>query len=292
MSKRVLGKGIGALLPTPAELVDDQRGVNEVLISSLSPNPRQPRKEFGESALAELAESIRQKGILQPVLVEAAAEGGYVIVAGERRVRAAKIAGLTKIPVIVRQFSPQEKLEISLIENIQREDLTPIEEAMAYKSLMESAGMGQEEVAARVGKDRSTVANSVRLLKLPPEMQGALEKGEMTPGHARAILMTVNPADQILLFRRIEERGISVREAEQIAAGLNRGKKAAGKQTKRGGKGEKSPELRELEEGLIEALGTKVEIKGSAAKGRVEISYFSSDDLERIAEILKRKKQG
>jgi ParB family transcriptional regulator, chromosome partitioning protein len=290
MSKqRALGKGIGALIAGGGEEKAESTGVNQVPLSALSPNPDQPRREFAENALAELAESIRARGVLQPVLVEAAAGGGYTIIAGERRVRAARLAGLQNIPAIVRQFSSAEKLEIALIENIQREDLTPIEEAQAYRRLMESASLSQEEVASQVGKDRSTVANSLRLLKLPPEMQEAVDRAEMSAGHARAILAVVSPADQGLLFRKILEEGLSVREAEQLATEMNRGKKPPGK----GGRGSgpapkrKEPELRAMEETLIERLGTKVEIKGSGTRGRIEISYFTTEDLERVADLLR-----
>lgn len=291
MSKKALGKGIGALISAGEEASKEGPGVREVPLSSLTPNPHQPRHEFSESSLAELADSIRHKGVLQPVLVEPSQDGLYTIIAGERRVRAARLAGLETIPVIERRFTPQEKLEIALIENIQREDLTPIEEAQAYRSLMESAGLNQEEVAERVGKDRSTVSNSLRLLKLPKEMQDALDKAEMSAGHARAVLMAVNPSDQLLLFHRIVEQGISVREAEQMAAELNRGKKGASHKASgkgsRGGRPSAEPELRSIQETLIEKLGTKVEIKGSAEKGCIEISYFSPDDLDRVISILR-----
>jgi ParB family chromosome partitioning protein len=288
MSKqRALGKGIGALIAGGEER-KDQAGIMELPLAALAPNPQQPRREFPEAALAELAESIRAKGVLQPVLVEAGAGETYTIIAGERRVRAARLAGLQKIPAIVRQLSSAEKLEIALIENIQREDLTPIEEAQAYRRLMEEAGMSQEEVALQVGKDRSTVANSLRLLRLPPVMQEALDKGEMSPGHARAVLAVVSPADQQLLFRRIVDEGLSVREAEQIAAGMNRGKKPpAGGSRRRSQQGRKEPEIREIEERLIERLGTKIEIRGTKDKGRIEISYFSAEDLQRVTDLLK-----
>ena len=293
MSKKALGKGIGALITSGSVEKDAAAGITEVDLSSLAANPHQPRHEFGESALSELAESIKQKGVLQPVLVEAAADGSYTIIAGERRVRAARMAGLRKVPVIIRQFNEQEKLEIALIENIQREDLTPIEEAHAYKRLMETAGLSQEAVAGKVGKDRSTVANSLRLLKLPPEMQEAIGSAEMSPGHARAILMVVNPADQTILYKRVVENGISVREAEQMAADLNRGKKTSGKQGKKGapsGRKSTDPEIRDLEQELREKLGTKVAIKGTSAKGKIEIEYYSMDDLERVLEIITGRK--
>ena len=287
MSKRALGKGIDALLGE--EEKQEGPGTLEVALSALRPNPSQPRKDFVDARLRELADSIRQKGVLQPVLVEAEADGRYTVIAGERRFRAAKLAGLERIPVIVGRFSAEEKLEIALIENVQRENLTPIEEAQAYRRLMDMAALSQEQVAVKVGKDRSTVANSLRLLRLPEDMQSALSRGEMSPGHARAILMLVNPADQQILFRRIVDRGISVREAEETAAGLNRGKKTARKTAagEKPSQGRKEPEIRAIEEKLIEKLGTKVEIKGTGKKGRIEIAYYSTDDLERLLELLK-----
>jgi len=287
MSKRVLGKGIDALLGDDEKA--DGPGVSEVPVSALKPNPHQPRTEFDPATLNELAESIRAKGVLQPVLVEADRDGTYLIVAGERRVRAAKLAGLQRIPVIVRQFSDQEKLEIALVENVQRADLTPIEEAQAYRKLMEIGTLSQEQIAQRVGKDRSTVANALRLLKLPPEVQEALNRKEITAGHARALLTLVNPSDLRTVLRRIVDHGISVRESENLAAALNRGKKGkAGKSPSppseaRGG----GPELREIEQGLIEKLGTKVVMHGSLEKGSIEIEYYSSADLERLMELLK-----
>ncbi len=292
MSKRALGKGIGALISEGTEDRRDLPGVTEVSLSALTPNPHQPRREFDQESLNELADSIRKKGVLQPVLVEAGRDGSYTIIAGERRVRAARLAGLKKVPAIVGQFNNQEKLEIALIENIQREDLAPIEEALAYKQLMEASGLSQEEVASQVGKDRSTVANSLRLLKLPAEMQEALDKGRMSAGHARAILMVSGPSQQQRLFQQIVEQGISVREAERIASEIGEVKKPHGssKDAEPAGQAVKEPELREIEAGLIERLGTKVEIKGTAAKGRIEVSYYSTDDLERVTEIIQGKK--
>jgi ParB family chromosome partitioning protein len=286
MSKRALGKGIGALLG------DDDKGgasaVTEIPLSALKPGPEQPRREFDESTLKELAESIREKGILQPVLAEPDIDGFYTIVAGERRVRAARLAGIQTVPVIIRRFSTQEKLEIGLIETVQREDLTPVEEAYAYRRLMDAAELSQEQVAARVGKDRSTVANTLRLLKLPEEAREALSHGLIIAGHARALLSLLNTGDQHVLLRRIVENGISVREAEDMAASFNKGKKGKSRTSRDGAASpaRKEPEIRELEQKLIEKLGTKVEVRGTAKKGRIEISYFSSDDLDRILQIL------
>jgi len=286
MSKKVLGKGIGALLGDEGEI--DQALVTEVPVSALTPNPQQPRRDFDEGTLRELADSIRQKGVLQPVLAEPSHDGTYVIVAGERRVRAARLAGLERVPVLIRQFSPDEKLEIALIENIQREDLNPIEEALAYKRLMELGGLNQEQMASRVGKDRSTIANTLRLLKLPQEAQEEVEKGTLSPGHARAMLSLVNPADQQLLFKRIVDKGISVREAEELAAAFSAGKRQAQKPRRTGKSAisRKDPEIGEIEQKLIEKLGTKVELKGNGGKGHLEIAYYSSEDLERLLEIL------
>jgi ParB family chromosome partitioning protein len=283
MSKRALGKGIDALLGD--EGARDVSSVVEIPLSLLRSNPHQPRREFAQESLRELADSIGQKGVLQPVLAEADKDGAYIIVAGERRLRAAKMAGLNRIPVIVRKFSAEEKLEIALIENLQREDLTPIEEAHAYRRLMEIANLTQEQIALKVGKDRSTIANALRLLKLPEEIQEAISRGSVNAGHARAILSLVNPADQQVLFRRIADRGISVRDAEKMAEELSRGKRT----DRKGGKRElvrKEPEIRQIEETLIEKLGTKVEVRGTVKKGKIEISYYSADDLQRLLEIL------
>ncbi|HVP20050.1 MAG TPA: ParB/RepB/Spo0J family partition protein, partial [Spirochaetia bacterium] len=280
------GKGIGALLGDEQDI--DPSSLSEVALSALKPNPQQPRRGFDETALRELADSIRQKGVLQPVLAEASPDGGYIIVAGERRVRAARLAGLDRVPVLVRQFSSEEKLEIALIENVQREDLNPIEEALAYRNLMEIAGLSQEQIAGRVGKDRSTVANTLRLLKLPREAQDALEKGALSPGHARAMLALVNPADQQVLFKRILDKGISVREAEELAAAFSAGKRQSGKSRRAGQppSGRRDPQVREIEQKLIEKLGTKVEVKGDGRKGRIEIAYYSTEDLERLLGII------
>ncbi len=292
MSKRALGKGIDALFgasdKNDAPAAAEADGLRHVPVSRIAPNPNQPRKEFSDETLTELADSIREKGILQPILVEESGDGSYTLIAGERRWRAAGKAGLRDVPVIVRKFSDQEKREIALIENIQREDLTPIEEAKAYKGLMDASALGQEELSARLGKNRSTVANALRLLKLPEDMQESLSRREITPGHARAILSVVNPADMRILFRRIVDRGLSVREAEAMAANLNKGARAAAPAEKDYPK-QKAPELREMEQKLLDLLGTKVAIKGNGKKGSIEISYFSMEDLNRVYEILTRQ---
>ncbi|HEB10579.1 MAG TPA: ParB/RepB/Spo0J family partition protein [Spirochaetales bacterium] len=284
MSKKVLGKGISALF----EIKQDKTAVSSIRqlpLSSISSAVYQPRKTFAEESLAELAQSIEQKGIIQPILVEESGDGKYSIVAGERRFRAAAMAGLEMIPVLVRSFSEQEKLEIALIENIQREDLTPIEEASAFKELMNRAGLSQQELAQHIGKERSTIANSLRLLKLPRHMQGAIESRNITPGHARAILSLIDNTDQETLYKEIVKQGLSVRAAEALADKLNRGIRKGEDSTKDKkplSERRKSVELLSLEQKFIECLGTRVTIKGSDKRGKIQIDYFSLDDLERI----------
>src|SRR5690554_642971 len=254
-------------------------------INRVHPNPHQPRKQFDPETLDELAESIQTQGILQPLLVEKISDDDYAIIAGERRYRAALSAGLEKVPVIVKRFSDVQRLEVSLIENIQRENLNPIEEAKAYLYLLEQAEIRQEELAERVGKKRSTIANSLRLLQLPKKMQESLLTGDFTAGHARALLSVVNPADQQYLYEKILEKDISVREAERVAGDLNRGKRSAiskGQKEKK----ERPVDLVVLEQKFIEATGTKVQLKGSLKKGKLEISYHSMDDLERLYRLL------
>jgi len=292
---KALGKGLGALINDDDDQGSDIKtvghpSIKDVSIEHIHPNPNQPRKEFRQEALQELADSVREKGVLQPILVEENPHGeGYLIIAGERRYRASKLAGLQEIPVIVKSFSEEEVLEIALIENIQREDLTPIEEAKAYRNLMESFSLSQEEVAKKVGKNRSTVANAMRLLKLPEDMQEALTQGNITPGHARTILSVVNPADQRILFSRVINQKMSVRDAEAMSSELNQGIRPSGGIEHKPGK-KRSPELQELEQKFIDFLGTKVTLKGNVKKGKIEIAYYSMEDLERILEILSSDK--
>lgn len=286
-----LGKGIGSLMddytfdavfPAPA----GQEGQMLMLeINRIHPNLHQPRKQFDQESLDELAESIRTQGILQPLIVEKISEEEYAIIAGERRYRAALSAGLEKVPVIIKHLTDVQRLEVSLIENIQRENLNPIEEAKAYAYLIEIAEIKQEELAERVGKKRSTIANSMRLLQLPPYMQEALGNGDFTAGHARAILSLVNPADKEYLYRKILEEGLSVRSTEKLAAELNMGKRGAADRKKTHIK-EKSADILALEQKLLEACGTRVEIKGTLQQGKLEISYHSMEDLERLYHLF------
>jgi ParB family chromosome partitioning protein len=316
-----LGKGLGALLPDE-DLADtgnfgrnrgqeaggktggqnggtgersgetDRRG-GEIFIpiNRIRANPGQPRKRFDEEELAELAASIKQHGIVQPIIVDKpdknAPDSDYVIVAGERRCRAAKLAGLTEVPVIIRNYSSEKRLEIALIENIHRQDLNPIEEASAYKQIMEAAGLSQDETASRVGKNRSTVANALRLLKLPGYMRESLEDGSLGAGHARAILSVSAPAGQEKLYREIIAKNLSVRAAENRASELGSGG-GSGKTTAGSGKkaDTRDPQLKAMEDRFIEKLGTRVTVNGSLKKGRIEIEYYSMDDLDRLYGLL------
>ena len=269
----------------PEGLTVDENGQLWLEVSRLVPNPFQPRREFDEDALQELAESIKEHGILQPITVEAAENGVFYIIMGERRTRAAKLAGLTEVPVHLGKYSDQKKLEIALIENIQREDLNPVEEAEAYYKLMEISGLSQEQVSARVGKNRSTVANAIRLLKLPEDMRNALAQGQITSGHARALLAVKDSADMRILYAKIIGNDMTVRDAEEMAKTLNEG---AGKvaQKKKPKQENKDPNIRALEQQFIEKLGTKVEIKGTMEKGSLEVSFFSKDDLNRLFYLI------
>jgi len=288
MSKKALGKGIGALIKE-LDTSEDSAGVVNVPLASIKFNPNQPRRDFAEEGLRELAESIRQKGVIQPILVQSGEGGTYTVVAGERRLRAAKLAGLETIPVLVKEYTPEERIEIALIENVQREDLSPVDEALAYKRLGDVADLNQEEIAKRVGKNRSTVANSLRLLKLPEKMLKALESGRITPGHGRAILAVVNPSEQSLLFDRIIQQDLSVRQAEAVASDLSRGKRSQMKKVQSREKAAASPEIRDAEQKLIGLLGTKVKLVGTIEKGRIEVSYFTQDDLERLIELMEER---
>ncbi|MGL4985629.1 MAG: ParB/RepB/Spo0J family partition protein [Treponemataceae bacterium] len=303
MAKQGLGKGLGALLDDTEydssvltgidnKNHSDQKSANEnhfIDVSLLQPNPHQPRTQFDEHALQELANSIREHGIIQPIVAEEIGDGRYYIIAGERRTRAAKLAGLSKVPVYVKKFSDKSKLEVALIENIQRENLNPIEEARAYKKILEMGNLSQDEVAKRVGKNRSTVTNALRLLKLPEDMQTTLTNGALSAGHARALLSVINPSDQRVLFARIAGSNISVRDAEEQASRLNGGGKIQKIEKKQPVPAEKNADLNELQEHLIETLGTKVSIKGDLNKGSIHIDYFSQIDLERLYDILNKK---
>ena len=297
--KHGLGRGINSLIDEYStyevkKLEETGSKVLEIDISNIRPNPNQPRKVFDPDALMELRDSIISQGVLQPILVEEIAENVYVIVAGERRYRAAKMAGLKTVPCIVRNFTDLQRMEVSLIENIQRESLNPVEEARAYAYLLTQSGIKQDELAKKVGKSRPAIANSVRILNLPDKMLDALEKGYFTSGHARALLSVENPADQEILFSKIIDEDLSVRQAETLAQDLNSGKRAVNKlplEEKPSKSDDRAPVLVHLEEKFLSATGYKVEIKGKVKngiikKGKVLIPFTSEEELEQIYQIL------
>jgi ParB family chromosome partitioning protein len=295
VAKNRLGKGLEALLPIEdsipekmlqAAIQADASGEIFLPLDKITANPNQPRKHFDEASLQELAASIREHGVIQPIIVEADENGSYVIVAGERRSRAAKIAGLTEIPALIRDYSDEKRMEVALIENVQRADLNPVEEAQAYRNLMDFTGLSQDEVAAKVGKNRSTVANALRLLKLPVKMQDCLKEGMISSGHARAILSVISPENQKILFDQIIGKSISVREAEKFASALNKGDGESSSKEKDAVPQKLDPELVMMEQKFIEALGTKVSIQGDLKKGIIKIDYYSMEDLDRLHSIF------
>ncbi|MCG8477752.1 MAG: ParB/RepB/Spo0J family partition protein [Spirochaetales bacterium] len=331
MSKqRRLGKGIDALLQGRDLTQLESGDLNSIVslpIDRLKPNPDQPRKVFTPESLAELARSIEERGIIQPILAEEQSDGDYLIIAGERRYRAAKMAGLTVVPILPGLFSDDEKLEIALIENIQRQDLTPIEEARAYRDLMERSGSSQEELARRLGKSRPAVANSLRLLRLPESVQDQVNRGTLSGGHARTLLSIEDAGriDEVASF--VAEEGLSVRLVERLIPLINDGRNPVQALETVRGQGRTAPpesssvpyeyaaeagsahvgpagrtapvdvspassdprktvEMEQIEQQLIERLGTRVVLSGTNRRGKIEISYLSMDDLERLAEIL------
>ena len=267
-----LGRGLGALIPSA-----ERNGLLQIDLDRISPNPRQPRTVMKEEALAELADSIRQHGILEPLIVTRSGSG-YTLIAGERRWRAARLAGLTIVPAVVKDSTPQQLLELALVENIQRQDLGPVEEAAAYRQLLVEHNLTQEEVARRVGKSRSAVANSLRLLNLPPEAKAALEEGRITEGHARTLLSLPSAEQQLALLASMLSSGVTVREAEEAARRGSPKGQPSGRP--------KSVELSELENRLREALRTKVELHRGRKGGRVVIHFYSDEELEGIFQIL------
>jgi len=280
-AKHGLGRGLGALLssspaPTPAPDSSESR-VRELPIATIVANPRQPRKDFDENGLRDLAASLKRSGLLQPVVVRRHGQE-FQIVVGERRWRAARLAGLSHIPAIVRDTTDAESLELALVENLLREDLNPMEEAEGYQRLLGEFDWTQEELGQRVGKDRSSVANCLRLLKLPGVIQDDLRAGRLTMGHARALLSLDSPADQLKLRSEILAHSWSVRATE---AGVQRKQRQAPRRA-----GRRSAELTALEDSLRESLATRVRLVGTERAGRIEIVYTSAEDLERLTELI------
>lgn len=299
--EKALGRGLNSILDDEDDDVkvvisnkeknknDDisDKNYKEIPLSQIEPNPQQPRKDFIQEDLDELVASIKEHGVIQPIIVDQKEDGTYLIVAGERRYRASKVAGLDKIPAVIKsQLTDEKILELALIENIQRSDLSPIEEALAYKQIMELEGIGQEELAKRVGKKRASVANSLRLLKLSKEIQSALIEEKISVGHAKILLSVVNPSDQKLLYNTMIKDSISVREAERLANLYNAKKKGQTEKSTQPISRDIDPQLIHIQNQLMTYLGTKVFCKGNLKNGKIEIDYYSSDDLERILDLI------
>lgn len=276
-----LGRGLDALIPG-SSLADEptSSSVSEISVSLIDVNPHQPRTEFDQAALEDLASSIKKHGVLQPLVVSPNGDH-YELIAGERRLRASKLAGLATVPVIVREASEHEKLEIALIENVQRADLNPIEEALSYRKLMEEFNYTQDQVAESLGKSRSLIANKVRLLTLSAEMKRALRDGQITEGHAKALLAIPDENRRLALFEQILGGGLNVRDTEKVAQKLNGKKRIA-----ISGSAD-DVMLRQLADDLKIFLGTKVAIKSGRKGGKVEIDYYSQEELSRIYQKIK-----
>ncbi|MBU0573606.1 MAG: ParB/RepB/Spo0J family partition protein [Candidatus Margulisiibacteriota bacterium] len=283
-AKKGLGKGLGALIPQGSVFTGGRTIVN-IEVEKVVPNPRQPRTVFSDKHLEELAESIRTKGIAQPILVRMI-KGSYELVAGERRLRAAKKAGLERVPAIIKDFSDQESMELALIENLQREDLNPMDEAEAYARLAAEFSLKQAEIAQKVGKDRSTVSNMMRLLELPEEVKNALKESVLSVGHARALL-AVREKDRIIaIFNEIVKNKLSVRDVEVVISGEPTAAPRSKKRKKTSVP--RNLELRQITELLTGKLGTKVRLFGSGIRGKIVIDYFSQEDLERLVELISK----
>lgn len=288
MSKRRgLGKGLGALIPQgdDAEAGADRpaAGLLTVAIDAISPNPHQPRSRMDEAALDELAASIEEHGLIQPLIVHDDGDGRYVLIAGERRWRAAQRAGLEQAPVVVKEASPQDMLELALIENIQRADLNPLEEAAAYRQLIEEFGLTQAQVAKRVGKSRPAVANTVRLLELPDRVQEAVVNGEISGGHARALLGLPTEEMRVNTMRTVIRKGYSVRQTEALVRKLTSAARPRSREKQR-----TPPEVVALESQFQQSLGTRVNIQKGSKGGRVVIHFYSDEELHAIYEAIVR----
>lgn len=279
--KSGLGRGLDALFSN--SLMDANDSVKMVSISSIVPNPRQPRTRFTDNELSELADSIREHGVIQPLIVSEQNDGSYTLIAGERRLRASQIAGLNTIPVVTRQADDRELLELALIENIQREDLSPLEAAEAYKSLEENFNLTHEEISKRVGKNRASVTNTMRLLKLPGEVQKALLEKKITEGHARVLLSLPTPQAQINAMNHIIKNELNVRQTEEYIRSLLG---ESNKKTKTA-KTDLTPELKEIENKLRQSIGTKVSLRPTKnGAGSISIHYYSDEELESIIDKL------
>ena len=277
MSKR-LGKGLGALINS--NLLEEGEQVNDVPVNQIRPNPYQPRKEFEPEALQELTASIKEHGIIQPLIVRKSIKG-YELVAGERRLRAAKEAGLAKVPVVVKPYTDQQIMEIALIENLQRENLNPIEEAEAYQKLLDHCAYTQEQLSQKIGKSRPHVTNLLRLLQLPSKLKELVSQNDISMGHARALLPIEHEETQLKLAQDVVKNDWSVRQLEEMVKQLNVSRETKKKKTVK-----KETGILQMEERLRSRFGTLVQINKGSKKGKIEIEFYSNDDLQRIIELL------
>lgn len=285
MNKKGLGKGLSALIPMSPDLLGKDEPATEIDLSLIKPNPFQPRRTFEDDKLSELAASIKEHGLVQPVIVRPVDSGKYELVVGERRLRACQKLMLETIPAIVKELSNQQMMEIALIENLQRQDLNPVEEATAYKRLMEEFHLTQEQVAQRLSKSRSLIANMVRILNLPSPILEQVAKGQLTVGHVRPLLTINHEEAQIKLAQEIIDKNLTARDSEILAKKYTEEKQKPIKKKDR--KDDKlSPTILDLEARLRSICGTKVKIKDLGDKGRIEIDYYSADDLERIMSLF------
>ncbi len=276
--KRGLGKGLDALIPTGAP---DDSGVAHVALDAIQPNPRQPRTDFDSESLDELTESIRKHGVLQPLVVTAEDDGeSYTLIAGERRLQAARKAGLASVPVVIRQASERERLELALIENLQRTDLNPLEAAEGYRQLAEDFELTHEEIAARVAKNRTTVSNTLRLLSLSAGVKAALKAEQISEGHARALLGLPTAQAQSAALKAVVEKGLNVRQTEELVRRLSGDRKKPGKPAA------KSPEERAIEEQLQQALGTRVTLRRGRRGGSLVLRFYSDEELNALVEQI------
>jgi ParB family chromosome partitioning protein len=271
--ERGLGRGLGALIPRASV------GLREIPVEAIRPNPWQPRTHFDEHELAELAESIREHGVLQPVLVSQQHDGTFQLITGERRWRAVQLAGLATVPALVKEATPRASLEMALVENIQRRDLNPLEEAYAFRQLIDEHGLTQEQLGQRIGKSRVAVTNTLRLLHLPEAVREALANGSVTEGHARAILMANGDAQRLRLLERVQADQLSVRETETLAREMNAPRERAVQPAA-------DPDAQRLEDEFREALGTRVRLEKGPRGGRLVIYFFSDDELQGIYEAI------
>ena len=286
-----LGRGLDALISTEDARPQGSSTINEISIEQIEANPNQPRREFNDEALQDLANSIKEIGIVQPITLRQIAENRFQIIAGERRWRASQIIGLKSIPAYIRTIKDENVMELALVENIQREDLNAIEIALAYEQLLSGEGMTQEKVSERVGKSRTAITNYLRLLKLPAQVQMALQKKEIDMGHARALLAIENPSLQIKLFREIQKNGYSVRRVEELAQKLKNGEDIENTSKKISTKVQQSEEFDLLKKHLSEFLNTKVQLTCSTSgKGKISIPFANEAELERIIHIFDRLK--